>query len=59
MVVKVIKKPEPKQVMCSKCGCILEYDYTDISKKATYDYTGPSGLMNFIICLECKNEVKV
>lgn len=58
MTVKVIKRPDPNRVKCM-CGCILEYENTDKTKKMTYDYTGPSGYEDFITCPDCYNEVQV
>lgn len=59
MTVKIIKKPQPQLCKCYHCHCVLEYESSDVTEKMTYDYTGPSGYEDFIVCPNCHNEVQV
>ena len=59
MTVKVIKKPDPKTCTCPCCKSMLEYEHSDVSRKMTYDYIGPTGYEDFITCPTCYQEVQV
>ena len=52
---KIIRKGNPKQTECNKCGSILEYEVKDIHKQqVTMNEYG-----NYVTCPVCENEIKV
>jgi len=52
---KIIRKGNPKQIKCSKCGSVLEYEVKDIHKQqVTMNEYG-----NYITCPVCENEIKL
>jgi len=52
---KIIRKGNPKQIDCIKCGSVLEYEIKDIHKQlvAGNEYD------NYVTCPVCENEIKV
>jgi len=52
---KIIRKGNPKQIECVKCGSVLEYEIKDIHKQqVTMNEYG-----DYITCPVCENEIKV
>lgn len=52
---KIIRRGNPKQTECSKCGSVLEYEVKDVHKQqVTMNEYG-----NYVTCPVCENEIKV
>lgn len=63
-VVILQESPDPgvkKQVVCHKCGCLLEYVPLDIQTENRTDYTGWTDSYKYITCPnpKCGNQVYV
>lgn len=55
IMITVIKHGKKKQITCSNCGCVMEYEKEDVKAEQVgmneYDYS--------INCPDCKSKVKV
>ena len=52
---KIIRRGNPKQIDCIKCGSILEYEVKDIHKQQVIG----NEYGNYVTCPVCENEIKV
>jgi len=52
---KIIRRGNPKQIDCIKCGSVLEYEVKDIHKQQVEG----NEYSNYVTCPVCENEIKV
>jgi Zn finger protein HypA/HybF involved in hydrogenase expression len=54
-MITVIKRETPKQITCSNCKSILEYEIEDVRPKQTH----MNEFADYITCPVCKREIQV
>lgn len=48
-----------KEIICKKCGSVLEYVLADVKSKKVSDYLGDTETVHYIECPSCNNHISV
>lgn len=59
MAVTIVSRPEGKKATCSKCKCVLQYQFNDMTIRTEKDYTGCGDEVARITCPNCSYRLTV